>query len=134
MGNVDNEMESFGQLLLSSYNTPRVVNTQNTPAAVELHQIRPLIPPVLTPLDLISANIADYRDSKKFSGTKAYRYACTLRARNRNLPLSQISLMASVLWGNHEPADIKQIYIDIAEQAAHMYNFHNGQFPEHVSV
>lgn len=136
MDNVDNGFESFSQLFLSSpYTTAsvHVVNPPNT-SAVELDRVRPLTPP--TALELLSKDIADYRESNKIDGMKAYRHACVLQAaqdQDLNLSLSEISLMASILWGN-ESAAIKQVYIDVAEEAAHIYNYHNGQFPKHVRV
>jgi hypothetical protein len=127
---MDNGINNFEQLLYS-----RVANIQTTTTSVELHQIRPLVPPNLTPMDFLSENIADYRNSKKFDGMKVYRYACVQRARvlGLNLPFYKISSISSNLWSG-ESNSIKQAYINIAEQAAHIFNSHNGQFPEQVRV
>lgn len=113
-------------------------NVQNNtnPPPVGLNQVQPLAPPSLTPTELLTANIADYRDPKTFDGMKAYRYACILRAQNQrlSLPLATVSCMAVQLWYS-EPANIQQNYKDIANQATRMYGFHHRQVsPEHVRV
>ncbi|CAB4410761.1 unnamed protein product [Rhizophagus irregularis] len=125
---VDNGFESFKQLFSST--AVLVVNPPNNTPFVELDRVRPLTPP--SALDLVPEDIAGYRDSNQFYGMKVYRRACILRAQDQGLNLSpsEISLMASNLWGN-ESAAIKQVYINIAVEAAHINNYHNGQFPEH---
>ncbi|GBB97451.1 hypothetical protein RclHR1_00030008 [Rhizophagus clarus] len=122
-------VESFGQLLYSKL----VIDTQNTITDIDPLQIRPTIPSSLTCTQLLSANIADYRNSRRYDGMKAYRYACYLRAQELGLNLSftEISSMASILWGRHESHDIKQVYINVGEEATHIHEFHNGQFPDH---
>lgn len=128
---VDNGFESFKQLLSST--AVLVVNPPNNTPFVELDRVRPLTPPSV--YDLVPEDIASYRESKQFYGMKVYRRACILRAQEQDLNLSpsEISLMASNLWGT-ELAAIKQVYINIAEEAAHINNYHNGQYPEHVRI
>ncbi|CAB4467014.1 unnamed protein product [Rhizophagus irregularis] len=110
----------------------------NPPAITSvLNQVQPLSPPTLTPLDLLTANIADYRNSKQFDGKKVYLYACMLRAQNQrlSLPRNTISIMAERLWNNSEPDNIKQVYRDIAEETARMYKIHHRQISsEHVRI
>ncbi|RGB31361.1 hypothetical protein C1646_262442 [Rhizophagus diaphanus] len=102
----------------------------NPPALTAvLNQVRPLAPPTLTYLDLLTANIADFRNLRQFDGKKVYLYACILRAQNQRLSLTRntISIMAERLWNNSEPDNIKQAYKDIAGEAARIYSIHHRQ-------
>src|SRR4051812_11566552 len=114
--------------LLSAAQT-NMQNNANRNINVGLRQVQPLAPPTLTYLELLSADIADYRDLKNFDGKKAYRYACILRARSQrlSLPFRTISLMATQLWDT-EPGNIQDIYKDIAAQATRTHEFHYEQF------
>jgi hypothetical protein len=115
-------IETMNQLSFNHISPPTT-----TVPLVPPHQIRPFIPPSLTPRDLLSKNIADYRYySKQFDGLSVYRYACFQQAQNMelNLPYHAISIMASLLW-KEESSNVKQMYIDIAEEATRIHNFHN---------
>jgi len=126
-------MERVGQLLLSAHavNNPQNNNPQNNTNTTtdNLDQVRPLVLP--NPMELLSANILDYRDSKNINGFKVYRYACRQRAQTQGLNLSSatISLMASILWASEQQTGVQNLYINIARQAAHIYEFHHSQFP-----
>ncbi|RIA90359.1 hypothetical protein C1645_737923 [Glomus cerebriforme] len=128
------------QSLLSQYAPPRHHGNMNDQLEWTLtpQQIRPLIPPGV--MDLLSTNIVDFRGSKRFHGKNAYHFACLLRAQSQGVTLpinanfsTRISTMVSNLWSN-EPNNIKEVYIQIAGQADHIYQFHNAQFPQEIYI
>ncbi|GBB97452.1 hypothetical protein RclHR1_00030009 [Rhizophagus clarus] len=127
---MDNARDRVAQML--SARAPNMRNNTNPNTNVGLHRIQPQVPPNLTSSDLLSDNIVNYRDSKKFDGLSAYRFACILRAQSQglNLPFNTISSTANKLWRN-EPDNIKQHYVDIADRASHMYEHHHERFSEH---
>ncbi|CAG8544413.1 18522_t:CDS:2 [Rhizophagus irregularis] len=110
--------ERVAQLLYANVQN----NANPNPPAVTaaLNQVQPLAPPTLTPLDLLTANIINYRNWQQFDGMKVYKYACMLRAQNQRLsyPFHTITHIAVQLWNNSEPDNIKQVYRDIAEETA----------------
>ncbi|CAI2161498.1 17251_t:CDS:1 [Funneliformis geosporum] len=89
----------------------------------------PPIPPVITAIDLLPARASmratdiNHLKIKYFNGEKAYYVACK-RQRDLqglgSLPQTIVSLTASKLW-NSEPKNVKQAYIDMAQQAYETY-------------